>query len=464
MKSGPARFTEGPVERALARTSLQMMLGILAMVAFNLVDTFFVGQLGKAELAAMAFTFPVIMVFGGLAMGLGQGASAVISRALGEGDQDRVRRLTTDALLLAVLVVTVLVVVGLATIEPLFRAMGAPSELLPLIEQYMRIWYVGMPFVVIPMVGNNAIRATGDARTPAMIMLVAVTVNLVLDPLLIFGLGPFPRMELAGAALTTVFARASALGASMWVLTVRYRMVTRAWAGFAVTLSSWRRILWVGLPDAGTRMILPVGAGVVTRLVAGFGQEAVAAFGVATRVDVFALAMVMALSSMLGPFVGQNHGAGLYARVWRGVRVSQLFALVWGLAMLALLWLVARPLAGLFNDDPQVIEDIVLYLRIVPFGYGLVGVLMICNTTLNVLERPLHASALTIVQMFVLYVPLAVLGSRLLGLQGIFGAALVANGVAGVAAYLVLGRVLNRRAPLPPSPAGPGSRTASAGT
>ena len=457
MKPGSARFTKGPVERALARTTLQMLMGILAMVAFNLVDTFFVGQLGKVELAAMAFTFPVVAIFGGLALGLGQGASAVISRALGHGDRDQVRRLTTDALLLSVVVVTVLVAVGLATVDPVFRAMGATDELLPLIGQYMRIWYVGMPFVVIPMVGNNAIRATGDARTPALIMLVAVCVNVVLDPVLIFGLGPFPRMELAGAALTTVFARAAALTASMWVLTLRERMVTRRWAGLSSTVASWRRILWIGLPDAATRMVLPLGAGAVTRLVAGFGKEAVAAFGVATRVDMFALAVVMALGSMLGPFVGQNHGAGLFARVRRGVRSSQVFALGWGLVTLLGLWAGARPLAALFNDDPVVIANIVLYLRIVPFGYGLVGVLMISSTSLNVLERPLHASALTILQMFGLYLPLAILGAHTLGLQGVFVAALVANGIAGAAAFLVLQRVLNRRAPLPPGPANPGS-------
>jgi putative MATE family efflux protein len=445
MKPAPARFTEGPVEQALARTTLQMLVGILSMVAFNLVDTFFVGQLGKVELAAMAFTFPVVTVFAGLALGLGQGASAVISRALGEGERGRVRRLTSDALLLSVAVVTVLVLVGLATVEPLFRAMGASEELLPLIAQYMRIWYVGMPFVVIPMVGNNAIRATGDARTPALIMLLVVLVNAVLDPLLIFGLGPFPRLELAGAALTTVFARAAALAASMWVLTVREDMVSWRRPALAVTLDSWRRILWIGLPDAGTRMILPVGAGVVTRIVAQFGKEAVAAFGVATRVDVFALAVVMALGSMLGPFVGQNHGAGLHDRVRRGVRVSQGFAIGWGLLSLAVLWSAAPRIASLFNEDPAVVANIVRYLRIVPFGYGLVGVLMISNTTLNVLERPLHASGLTLMQMFGLYVPLALLGAGTAGLSGVFTAALAANVTTGIAAYFVLKRVMERR-------------------
>ncbi len=435
------------MEGALARTSAQMLLGVLAMVAFNLVDTFFVGQLGKLELAAMTFTFPVVMVFGGLALGLGQGASAVVSRAIGEGDRERVRRLTTDALLLSMAVVGMLVVLGLQTIDPLFRAMGASEDILPLVRGYMRIWYMGVPFVVIPMVGNSAIRATGDARTPASIMLLAVSVNLVLDPLLIFGLGPFPRLELQGAALTTVVARAAALTASLWVLGFRLRMITRRFEGLARTLESWRRILWIGLPDAGTRVILPLGAGVVTRLVASFGEEAVAAFGVATRIDMFALAMVMALSAMLGPFVGQNHGAALHHRVRRGLRSSQLFALGWGLGMLLLMVLVARPLAGLFNRDPQVVADTVLYLRIVPFSYGLVGVLMLCSTALNVLERPLHAAGLTLLQMFGLYVPLALLGAHFMGLAGIFSAALVANLCTGLLAWFVLRRVLGRVAP-----------------
>jgi len=440
MKS--AHLTEGHIEKTLARMTGQMMLGILAMVAFNLVDSFYVGQLGKVELAAISFTFPVVTVFGGLALGLGAGASAVISRAIGQGDRQRVRRLTSDALLLALLIVCLLLAVSLATVEPLFRAMGVSEALLPLVKRYMLIWYAGVPFVVIPMVGNSAIRATGDARTPALIMLTAVGVNLVMDPVLIFGLGPFPRMELAGAALTTVLARATALTVSLWVLVRREKMVTARFEGLRATLASFRSILHIGLPDAGTRIILPVGAGLVTRLVAGFGPEAVAAFGVATRVDIFALAVFMALASMLGPFVGQNLGAGLRQRVLRGVASSQKFALLWGLLMLLLLAALARPLGGLFNDDPQVIDNIVRYLRIVPFGYGLTGVLMLSNTSLNVLRKPLYAAFLTLLQMFGLYIPLAWLGASWLGLTGIFLAALAANASTGVLAWAVLRREL----------------------
>ena len=220
------QLVEGSVTKTMIGLTLPMLVGILGMVAFNLVDTFFVGRLGTLELAAMSFTFPVVLVVSSIARGLGVGTTAVISRAIGEGDRHKVQRLTTDALLLSLLVVIGFVAVGLMTIEPLFRLLGAGEEVLPLIRRYMFIWYFGMPFVVIPMVGNSAIRATGDTKTPSMVMVAAMLLNLILDPLLIFEPGPFPRLELAGAALATASARAFAMVVSLYVLIEREGMIT----------------------------------------------------------------------------------------------------------------------------------------------------------------------------------------------------------------------------------------------
>ena len=179
-----------------------MLIGIAAIVLFNVVDTFWVGQLGAAELAAMSFTFPVVMVVFSVSMGIGIGATAVIARALGHGDEDQVRRLTTDALLLANVAVTAVAIGGLLTMDPLFRALGADEATLVLIRQYMVPWYLGVGFLVIPMVGNSAIRATGDTKTPSYVMLVTGLVNAVLDPFLIFGWGHLTqRVGQAVAAL-----------------------------------------------------------------------------------------------------------------------------------------------------------------------------------------------------------------------------------------------------------------------
>ena len=131
------RLIEGPFIKSLARLALPMMIEIVAMMAFNLADTFFVGRLGTLELAAMSFTFPVVLVIHSISRGLGVRATSALSRAIGQGDQKKVRRMTTDALLLSLIVVIIFVIAGLFTIEPLFRTLGADDEVLPLIKKYM---------------------------------------------------------------------------------------------------------------------------------------------------------------------------------------------------------------------------------------------------------------------------------------------------------------------------------------
>jgi putative MATE family efflux protein len=422
-----------------------MVLGIVGMQGFNLADTYFVGRLGTTELAAISFTFPVVFVIAGLALGLGMGTSAVVSRAIGEGDRDKTARLTTDGLSLAFIVVAVLVVVGLLTIDPLFRALGADSDVLPLVRRYMSIWYFGMIFVVVPMVGNNAIRATGDTLTPSLIMLVAVGMNFILDPILIFGLGPFPRMEIAGAALATVCSRAVTFTVALWVLSRRERLVRLGFPGFAAVWESWRRILFIGVPLSFSNILIPVGIGAITRLVSAYGPAAVAGFGVATRVETLALTVVMALRSVMSPFVGQNWGAGRFDRLRLGVRFGNRFALVWGLGMAVVLALFARPIAAAFNDNPEVIGTIVDYLWIVPLSYGFRGMLLLSSTSLSVLDRPVDGAFVSLLQVFGLYVPLAVLGSRTVGVPGIFAAGSLSNIAAGVVAVVWLGRMVARR-------------------
>jgi MATE family, multidrug efflux pump len=446
-QSTTAKLTEGPVEKTIFKLAWPMILGMVGMIGFNLVDMFFIGKLGTAPLAAVSFTMPVVMVIGSLALGLGMGASAVISRAIGEGNHRLVQRLTTDSLSLALVIVAIFVAIGLMTIDPLFRLLGATDDLLPLIRTYMMIWYPGMIFLIIPMVGNNAIRATGDTKTPGMVMLGAVAINAVLDPLLIFGLGPFPRLELAGAALATLTARAITLLIALQILIVRDKMITFVIPRWKEGVASWRSILSIGLPAAGSNFILPLGTGIITRIVSGYGAEAVAGFGVATRVEMFILIVISAFSSVLSPFVGQNLGAGYLSRVKEAIRVTQRIALIWGLFNFVLLLFIAPHLAKLFNANEDVVRVAALYLSWVPLCYAMRGVMQISSSVLNVLNRPLHATALMFLWMFLLYTPMAILGSRFFGLNGVIWAAMVSGLIAGPLAYIWLRRILEHAFP-----------------
>ena len=429
------RLTEGPVGSQLIKLTLPMVWGVFAIIAFNLVDTYFVGQLGTAQLAAMSFTFPVVMTLGSLAMGLGIGASSVIARAIGEGDMRRVQRFTTNSLTLALTAVILFVSLGLVTIDPLFQALGAGPEVMPFIRDYMQIWYFGMVFLVVPMVGNSAIRAAGNTLTPSIIMTLAAATNIILDPLLITGAWGFPRLELQGAALATVIARATTLVAALLVLRFKENLLSTQLPDLEETLWCWRDILTVGLPAAAASMITPISIGVITSLLAVHGAAAVAGFGVASRIESFALITVMALSASIGPFVGQNWGAQQFGRVRLALRQSFLFCMGWGLLMAVALGVGARSLSALFNQDPAVLAVATQYLWLVPISYGTAGIIQVASSAFNAMGKPIPSIVMTTARMFVLYIPLAYLGSRVAGPTGIFVAALVSNLVVGLGAY-----------------------------
>lgn len=442
-KNDKAILTSGKVENVLIKLTIPMIFGMLGMIIFNLVDTYFVGQLGTNQLAALTFTFPVILVISSLAQGLGMGVSSVIARAIGEGNHHKVQRLATDSLILSVLLVIIFVAIGLSTIEPVFELLGVDAQTMPYVKEYMCIWYLGVIFVVVPMVGNNAIRALGDTKTPGYVMMIAAGINVILDPLLILGIGPFPRMEVAGAALATVIARALTLIVALYILIIREKIVIIKSVKLKDIISSWKKILYIGLPNALTKMINPIATGIITSLVASYGVEAVAGYGVAVRLERFALLLVGALSTIMAPFIGQNYGAGKKDRVKLSITLSEKFSIISSLVIFVILVIIAKPIAGLFNQDTSVIRITTLYLWIVPLGYGLQGILLISSSVLNALNKPLHASVLTIIHMFALYVPLALLGSYLFEITGIFGGLALSYIIAGIISHYVVKKTLS---------------------
>lgn len=435
-------LTQGPVTSTLARLAMPMVLGIAAVVLFNVVDTFWIGRLGADALAAISFTLPVSFVVMNVTMGLGVGATSVIARAIGNGDPARVRRLTTHALILANVVVLGVALLGLATIDPLFRALGASEALLPLIRQYMEPWYLGVGFLVIPMVGNSAIRATGDTRTPSLVMILAGGVNVVLDPVLIFGWGSIPALGMQGAAFASVLSWIGAFGTALYILGRRLRLLEGRRPRLAELWVSWREILYIGVPAAGTQLLVPVSTGILTRMVAAYGETAVAAFGVANRLESLAMITLFALSSAIAPFAAQNYGARRTDRVRVALRTAVKFALAWGALAAVVLAALASTLGGLFNEDPRVVETIAFYLVTVPISYGLLGSALVANSIFNAVNKPMWSAFLVVVRLLVLAVPLAVLGSYLFGLRGLFAGICVGNTVVGLLAAGLVRRFL----------------------
>lgn len=417
-------LTEGPIGSRLLRMTLPMTVGMFSMVAYNLTDTYFISRLGTEQLAAISFTFPVVLIIHCISLGLSIGASSVIARAIGEGDFQNVKRLTTDSVLLVILIVGLLAALGFLFMEPLFRLIGATPSLMPMIREYMSIWFAGLVITTLPMTMNHSIRAAGDMRDPSLIMLCSAALNALLDPLFIFGIGIFPAMGIAGAAWASVLSRAVTLIGSFSVLHFRHRMLTIERPGFSILMRSWGRLLHVGLPNAATSLLFPLSMGVFTRLVAQFGKTAVAGVGAAGKVEALATMVLWALGAALTPFVGQNWGAGRLDRLLRAKHMSSIFALGWGVFSWIALILFARPIAGIFSEETDVVRAIVLYLWIMPVSFGMQGVSMCVGLSYNAIGKPLYSSSLNVIRTFVLFLPMIWLGAKWFGFIGLlYGAA-----------------------------------------
>ncbi|WP_439136136.1 MATE family efflux transporter [Pseudomaricurvus sp.] len=437
-------FTEGPVGRQLTLMSLPMVWGLLATMSFNAVDTFFVAQLGSDSLAAMSFTFPVVMLITSMAIGLGAGTSSVMARRLGQGDVAATRKLAGDTLLLSFLLSLIMMAIGLATVEPLFLLLGAEPHLLPLISDYMLIWYLNTPFVIVPMVMSAMMRATGNNKFAGMLMLISALVNVVLDPLLIFGWGPIPRLEIAGAAWATVITRVGMTAASFYFVARRLNLMTwphRDWVGLK---TSWRAVAHIGLPAMGTNMIIPLAGGITVALVASHGVDAVAGFGVAMRIEPVVSIAFYAVSGVIGPFLGQNMAVQYHERQNQLMSTVLRFSLIFGLGLAVLLWLTGGWVASLFSESEQVISVAVAYLSIVPISYGCAGLVMSVNAGFNGLGYPMPAMVISILRVLGLYLPLALVGQWLWGLNGLFIATALSNVLMAVWGYVWLRRHLRQ--------------------
>lgn len=431
-----------PIPEVLRRLTIPMVFGMVAILMFNLVDTFFISLLGTQALAAVSFTFPVTFALNSITMGVGVGLSACVGRLLGSGSSQAAARVSSHGLLLALLLVIVAVIAGLLTINPLFRLLGAEDSLLPIIHDYMEIWYLAIPLLVIPMAGNSAIRATGDARSPAKIMMLAGVINGVLDPLLIFGYGPFPELGVRGAAISSGVSWAMALIWSLRILIVREKLL--AVPDLRLIFADWRQILHIGTPAGLSNALAPLSNALVMTLLAAQGTASVAAYGAAMRVESLLMLVMFALSSALMPFMAQNFGAEQPRRAFDALFTAMKFALGFQLLVFVMMVPLSWPISAMFSQDQAVQNQLWHYLILVPASYGLLAVCMQLINTLNALHLSFQALLWNLIRLFGLLLPAAWLGGQMNGTEGLFTGIAVANVLCGLAA-LVYTRRLHRQ-------------------
>lgn len=439
-------LTTGDIRAHLIRLSVPMIWGIFAIISFQLVNTFYISLLGTEKLAAISFTFPVTYTIFAIFLGFSIGMSSVVSRLIGEKKTDDIRRVTTHGLLMVGAASALVSATGIALMNPLFRLMGASEAQLTDIDAYMYIYYIGTFFICMPIVGNAALRAAGDTRTPAIIMTVAALANALLDPLLIFGLWGFPRLELQGAAISTVLANACAMFAGLWLLKSKDMICLSYVFDLSRLSDSAKRLLFIAIPAGLTSALPSVLNAVIIHLLSSHSPASVAAFGVVTRVEAFAFIVMMALSVGMGPIIGQNWGANRHDRVKETLRQAIIFCILWSLFVAVTLGVFAAPLAHIFSADADVRAIIILYFIAVPFSYPLANIVSGWGSAFNAMGKPQYSAAMLFIKLIVLTIPAVYIGFEIAGVHGLFAAIAIVNIVTGIAFHAFGWSLCSRRA------------------
>ena len=391
------------------------------------------GRLGHEAIAGLTVVWPLQLIMIALSVGVGVGANSLISRRLGAGDHDEANRAGAQALLLAVLSGVLLMSVVLSLTDPILGLLGARGPVLPLARVYVRtiVWFA--PLVFLPMAANNLIRAEGNPVYSMVIMVISAVVNIVLDPLLIFGLGPFPALGVRGAATATVIARAVAvLGYGVYFLSRKsgYRFRPR---GFIPAPRIWGRIYSVGLPSMAIQLSGSVTFAFANNIAAGFGNMALASFGVIFRLFQFAFMPCVGVSQGVLPLTGFNFGAGKLERVREIVRKGALAAgAITGFFSL-LFVLFPGTFVGIFDPDPEFIAMAGPGLRITSLLFAPVGASVVFAAFFQGIGRALPAMFLSLARQVVFFLPGLLILPRLFGLTGMWCSIPVADGLSIIA-------------------------------
>ncbi|MBL4708238.1 MAG: MATE family efflux transporter [Flavobacteriales bacterium] len=419
--------------KVLLSMSVPISIGMLSTFLFQVIDTYFVGKLGANELAALGFASTIYFLVVGLFIGLSVGVSIIIGTAKGANNIKKVNQTAVIALLISLFLAGLFATLGISFVDPIFTLMGADETILPLIKEYIVPLLYGIPLLTTGLVAGGILRATGNIRNPEIIMGIAGIINLGLDYVLIFGRYGFPEMGIKGAALATVYSWVFVL-IGMLILLIKDRLLI---IDLKETLSNFftttKEVGKLGLPTIITQIIAPLTLIYLTFLFAKQTSEAVAAFGVASRIQTLLMIGVLGVSTAITPFIAQNMGANKQSRINKSIVFGGRASTYLGLLVCILLMIFIKPIASIFSEDIQVVHYTSMYFYIVSISYVYYGIFIITSSIFNGLKLPLNSMKIMLAKSIVLTIPLTIVGSYF-GVTGIFIGISLSNILAGILA------------------------------
>ena len=427
-------LTEGHVLHGLWRLAMPMLVSGVLQNLQSLIDLFWVGSLGACAIAAVAMSGTVLMVLFPVLIGISIGTIALVARMAGAKRWQEANEAVGQSLMLAFVLGSICGLAGWYFSGRLFSLLGADPDVTVLGYSYIRILLLWSFAVFVLFTGNSALQGAGDTLTPMIIMGSANVLNIVLDPVFIFGFGPFSGMGVRGAAVATVIAQAIAVSALLFILFKGKSRIHVRLAGWKLDLNLCWRVLRIGIPGSAQMLSRSLIGALMMRIVAGSGIAAVAAYGTCLRFHFIMLMPIFALGGAAATMVGQNLGAGKPERARNVAWLAAGITMVFMALAAAVIVTFSQVLIRLFNSDPDVVQIGSCYLRVVLpfFVFAALGIVM-CRA-LNGAGETLAPMILTVITLWGLQVPLAILFSRLwqpatLGIWWAIAIAMAVNGL-----------------------------------
>ncbi len=432
VKRSKRELTEGSIAKNVWYLALPMMVGILLQNTFNIVDMIFVGRLGPAAIAAVSMNGILLGVIWTLIMGISLGTVAMVARFIGARRFEEADNVAMQSLFMGILGSIPITLVGFFLAGPILQVLGARGEVLSLGISYLRIVSLGSITMFLPFITGSTLRGAGDAYTPMKILGFATILNIILDPLFIFGFWGFPRWGVAGSALATVLSQGVGALILLYILFRGRSVLHLSLKKARLNLEMMWRIAKIGVFGSLQMVMWNISDLVLMRIVAIYGTFAVAAYGIGMRVIFVVMMPGFSLAQSAATLVGQNLGAEKPVRAERSVWVAAGFYEVIMVVSTAILIIFARNIVSIFNRTPEIVEVGSSYIRFISSTFFFMALSIVLSRAMNGAGDTLSPMVITSISVFVLRIPLVLFLAKSWATTGIWTGIAISNVAQGL--------------------------------
>ncbi len=437
-----------PVNRLLLNMAIPIMLSMMVQALYNVVDSYFVSQLSQDALNAVSLAFPVQNLMIAVGVGTGVGVNALLARSLGQGDREKVNRSAVNGIFLTAMSCLVFVVLGL-TCSRLFYAVQTDIEgIIDYGADYLTICCGASMGLFFAVLMERLLQATGQTFYTMIAQAAGALTNIILDPILIFGLGPFPRMEVAGAALATVIGQFLGCCVSIFFNITRNPEIHISFKGFRPHGQTIREIYSVGLPSIVMQSIGSVMVFGMNQILIAFTDTATAVFGVYFKLQSFVFMPVFGLNNGMVPIVAYNFGARRPDRIIKTIKLSVMYATAFMVLGFLVFQLFPGPLLDLFRSEEDAAGDLLAIgipaLRVISYSWLLAGFGIVSGSVFQALDHGVLSLTTSLVRQLVVLLPVAFLLSRVFGLDAVWFAFPISELFSATLCAVFMGRVYRR--------------------